>query len=200
MKLLVLTTMEKEINNQFIETGLVDMLFGFYYIIMGSIAGLDKLLKLGLIFFGMFIYQLIKDKVITPRIGIYSFSFDRSKIFRFQNIVIALLTFILVVLTILSRMGLIEIKATYFSIIVCLFVLSISFFISIIFSFKRMIIYGLLIIINILFMNKVITLVNENIAVILLIVIPGVIVFTFGLILFYKFIRANDIIEGDDYE
>ena len=200
MKMLKPNVLEKKIQNSFISTGIIDMIFGIFFVSIGLISGINQLIKIAIIFGIILLYNYIKTKVIEPRIGIYKFSIKRCKTIKFQNTIIASLTLVFVVLIILANTGLVVIDPIILNYSIGMIIIIIAVIMSKIFNFQRLIIYGLLLSTIILFTNYLIESLGEFLAISIMFIIPGVIIFSFGLYLFIRFIKNNPIIERDQYE
>jgi len=200
MKTTFPNNIEKDIQSRFFQTGLIDMVFGIYFIMISLFFDVNQLVKVGLMFGLIVLYNFIKSKVIEPRIGICRFSIKRSKIFQMQNIIIASLTLLLVVLIILSRLNILVIKPIIITVALGVIVLFITIFMAMIFNYARLIIYGSLFASVILFMNSIVESMGETLAELTMLIIPGAIIFIYGGILFVKFIKNNSIMKSDDYE
>lgn len=200
MKVLTPNDVEKDIQRKFLQTGLIDLIFGIYFISINFLFDMNQFIKLGTIFFIIAVYHLIRSKVVEPRIGICKFSISRSKLFRIQNIVIASLTLIIVVLTILSSMDILKINQNILSISASLIVFLIMFLLSRLYSFYRLALYGALLSCAILFMNNFVTVLGEFKAELVMFVVPGSLIVVYALIKMISFVKRNEVMRGDYYE
>lgn len=200
MKIIFPNNIEKDIQSRFFKTGLIDMVFGIYFIMISLFFDVNKLVKVSLMFGLVVLYNFVKSKIIEPRIGICRFSINRSKIFQIQNIIIVSLTLLLVVLIILSKFEVLVIKPIIITVALSVIVLFITIFMSMIFNYARLIVYGSLLTAVIIFMNPLVETIGETLAEIAMLIIPGAIIFIYGGISFAKFIENNSMMKGSDYE
>lgn len=200
MKIIFPNNIEKDIQSRFLKTGLIDMVFGIYFIMISLFFDVNQLVKVSLMFGLVVLYNFVKSKIIEPRIGICRFSINRSRIFQIQNIVIASLTLLLVVLIILSKFEVLVIKPIIITVALGVIVLFITIFMSMIFNYARLIVYGSLLAAVIIFMNPLVETIGETLAEIAMLIIPGAIIFIYGGISFAKFIENNSMMKGSDYE
>lgn len=122
MKIITPNDVEKEVQERFIQTGLVDLIIGIYFISISFIFDVNQYIKMGVIFGVIILYNFLKIKLVEPRIGKYKLSVRRSNIFKMQNIVIAACTLIVLIVIILSSYNLLIINEVIFKLSASIFI------------------------------------------------------------------------------
>lgn len=194
------TEMEKGIQKDYLKTGLIDILAGLYFIIIGLINDMNQFVMIAAVFTVIVANNLIRSKIIIPRIGLYKFSVKRSQIFKLQNIIIAIFTMMFVILIILANMNIFVVDPLIMRISVSAVIMLLSILVAKVYSNFRLIIYGALLANILLFMSKVVELKGESFAELTFMIIPGSLILIYGIILLTRFIQNQPILKDDDYE
>lgn len=192
--------MEKGIQKEFLKTGLIDIMAGLYFIIIGLINDMNQFVMIAAVFTVIVANNLIRNKIIQPRIGLYKFSIKRSVIFKLQNLIIAILTMLFVIIIILANVSILVIDPMITRAAVSAVIVLLSLLAAQVYSNYRLIIYGALLANILFFMNKVVELKGETFAELVFMIIPGTLILIYGITILIRFMNHQPILKGDKYE
>lgn len=194
------TEMEKGIQKEFLKTGLIDIMAGLYFIVIGLMNGMNQFVMIAAVFSVIVTNNLIRNKIIQPRIGLYKFSIKRSVIFKLQNLIIAVLTMMFVVIIIIANLNILVVDPMVMRVSISSVIILLSILAAQVYSNYRLVIYGALLANILLFMNRVVELKGEIFANLTLMIIPGILILIFGISLLIRFMNNHPILKGDKYE
>jgi hypothetical protein len=191
---------EKNIQKEYLNTGILDLITGLYFIAIGIVSNLSQLLRVGVVFALIIGYHFIRRRVIQPRIGLYKFSMKRSVLFKFQNMIVAFFTLFFILLIILSRAGIFMVNQNILTLSVSILIILLSLLFAQLFSVYRLVLYGVLLGLMILLMSPFIDIMGETLALALLMIKPGILITIYGIYRLRKFVKSHPLEAGEEGE
>jgi hypothetical protein len=195
-----ISLIEKKIQNEYLDTGIIDLAAGLYFIAIAIASNVSSYLIMAIIFGIIMGYNTMKTRVIEPRIGLYKFSISKSTLYKIQNRIVVIFTLLFIVLIVLSRLGVFVMNKMVLTTGVCLTILLLGYLASQLFGTYRLLLYSAVLTSIVLFMNSLSLRLGERYAIIILMVIPGTLITIYGLFRMMRFLKTHPRIDGDEYE